>query len=70
MSYDNIKIRRIIGNFKIDEEDKVWFMFWSSLRVQTRDDSMLHRYIYTEKMTDSIYETELQMDVILTSSFS
>lgn len=69
MTYDNIQISRIIGNFKIDENDKIWFLFCSSLRIKERDDSMLRKYIYSEKLSETIYETRVKNEVKLNSSF-
>lgn len=52
VTYERIKINRMICNFKIDNNEKIWFLFCTSIRTETRQKSAF----YAEKLCTNIYE--------------
>lgn len=57
-----MKVVRMVLNFKIDEEERIWFLFCSSLRSKTPT-SVLQRY-HSHTYAMAVYESpQIQISV-------
>jgi len=59
-----MKVDRMVLNFKIDEKERIWFLFCSSLRLKNPS-SVLHKY-YGPILSKIVYENpQIEINAII-----